>query len=91
MHIEGYAYTNGWEETRAERSRRLAEICQFAGRLRIKKNHVYGQVQFSGVLTDETRHLSEFDLALIADHGSLCFGGNCTKTGDTFSGCYFTD
>ena len=91
MNIEGYAYTKRQDEIAAERWHRYSEIQQFEGELQLRKDPVYGQVRFFGVLTDETRHLSEYDLGLIADRGSMCFGGDCTKTGDTFSGCYFTD
>jgi hypothetical protein len=52
----------------------------------------YGKNDFKGTLnTEETQKLSELDIAIIADQGNLCFGGSCTKVGNTFTGCYYTD
>lgn len=92
MIIEGYAFKADEREIQEKNRQRLQEISHLTESLNIKKNPQYGHVRFSGVLaTDEAKQLSEHDLALIADFGNLCFGGECTKSGDRFSGKYYTD
>ena len=92
MNIQGYAFAENEQELRDSNIKRYKEIQHLEQTLEITRTPQYGRGSFKGVLkTDEEKALSEFDLALIADRGNLCFGGNCTKSGDTFSGCYFTD
>lgn len=92
MIIQGYAFKADEKEAREKNRQRLKEISHLEESLQIKKDPQYGHVRFSGVLaTDEAKQLSEHDLALIADDGNLCFGGECTKFGDRFTGKYYTD
>jgi lipopolysaccharide assembly outer membrane protein LptD (OstA) len=91
MRIEGYAFDKNYAETRAKYLNRLREIEKTPG-VEYRKNPQYGMVKFSGRLTTpEAKALSELDLAIIADDGNLCFGGECTRVNDSFSGCYYTD
>lgn len=91
--IKGHAFKPNEKQMAAERTARYKEIAHLRDNdIEISKSVQYGSNKFRGkLLTDEAKALSEFDIALIADHGNLCFGGNCVKTGDTFSGEYYTD
>lgn len=91
MNIKGWAFGADEEAASKRNSDRYDEIKHFASQLGITKRPDYAHTHFTGTLTEETKHLSEHDLALIADHGNLCFGGACTKSGDRFSGHYITD
>jgi len=92
MHIQSYAFKENEDELRDRNIKRYKEIQHLGKTMEITRTPKYGRGVFKGVLkTDEEKALSEFDLALIADHGNLCFGGSCTKSGDAFSGHYFTD
>lgn len=92
MYIDGHAFKKDEKEIQARRVARHKEIQHLRESMEIKKSPQYGKNTFTGKLnSDEARALSEEDIALIADHGNLCFGGNCTKSGDTFTGCYYTD
>lgn len=92
MIISGWAYTTNESEIREKYSERYQEIAHLAESLKIKKDSQYARVKFSGVLeSPEAQALSELDLALIADQGNLCFGGQCERNGDTFTGSYNTD
>lgn len=91
MNIDGHAFKKNADETMARRRARYAEIKNTPG-VELEKFPSYGRTKFTGTLTTpEAQALSEEDLALIADNGNLCFGGVCTKSGDTFSGAYYTD
>jgi len=93
MYIKGYAYTDEWENTAKERSDRFKELKHHVGTLNMTRTPAYNHGNFCGKLvTDEEKKLSELDLAIIADRGNLCFGGNCTIDSDgTFRGEYYTD
>lgn len=92
MHIPGYAYSANEAELQRRNQSRYEEIKHLLGDIELDKTPEYGGTSFRGRLeTDEARALDEFDLALLADHGNLCFGGCCTRDGDTFSGMYFVD
>ena len=92
MKIEGYAFKADEKETMAKYSARMAELRKVASGVTLHKNPQYGQCKFSGTLnTPEAQALSELDIALIADGGNLCFGGECVKSGNTFRGNYWTD
>lgn len=92
MNIAAYAFTKNFEEMRNKHLARYEEIKHLKTSLKIKKMPRYAHTQFTGVLeTDEAKQLSEFDLALIADSGNLCFGGECVKLGNSFRGSYNTD
>lgn len=91
MNIRGYAFQADEKETRERYSARYEEIKHFGPQLNLSVRSDYARNHFSGELNDQTRHLSELDLALIADRGNLCFGGCCTKSGNTFRGEYNTD
>jgi len=92
MRIEGWAFSKDEAEISERYRKRFADISHLSKELSLTKNPQYGHTKFSGELTTpEARALSELDLALIADHGNLCFGGECTKIGDKFFGSYNVD
>lgn len=92
MNIPGYAHTEGWQAKRDANVQRYNEIAGTKGVRFLRKISSYGRTQFEGVLeTPEALALGEMEIALIADHGNLCFGGMCSKDGQNFSGVYFTD
>ncbi len=92
MNIQGHAFTKDEEEIQAKRFARYKEIQHLRESMILEKAPQYGKTMFAGKLkSDKAKALSEEDIALIADHGNLCFGGICTKSGDTFTGCYYTD
>ena len=52
----------------------------------------YAHTTFSGeLLSEEAQALTADEILLLMDHGSLCFGGRCSKSGNKFSGSYNTD
>ena len=92
MYISGWAFNKKEKELQQKSFDRYREIKHLARELEIKKDPKYGHFKFTGVLkSEEAKALSETDLALIADHGNLCFGGTCIKRGDSFSGKVNTD
>lgn len=90
MQYEGWAFKPNEEELRDQNSKRYEEIKHLSQKIRIEKMPLYGRTDFSGEIP-EGIEVSEFDLALLADHGNLCFGGRCTITGSRFRGHYWTD
>lgn len=91
-YIAGWAFEPNERELQDKNSKRFKEIQHIRESLELDKTPCYGHTKFSGTLkTDEAKALSEFDLALIADDGSLCFGGSCSKSDGGFSGRYNTD
>lgn len=92
MQINGWAFSKDETEISQRYRQRFKEISHLRKDMSLTKNSQYGRTQFSGALTTpESRALSELDIALIADHGNLCFGGECTKIGDQFFGSYNVD
>lgn len=92
MFISGWAYSATEKDTSKEYSERYKQIAHLADELKIEKKPQYGHTKFSGVLESPEAHaLSDLDLALIADQGNLCFGGRCSRDGNTFRGSYNTD
>lgn len=92
MNIKGYAFQPNEAELAKSNAARYAEIKHLAADIEMSKSPQYARTKFSGTLkTEAAQSLSEFDIALIADHGNLCFGGNCTKSGNAFHGEYCTD
>ena len=52
----------------------------------------YAYTTFSGeLLSEEAQALTADEILLLMDHGNLCFGGSCSKSGTKFSGWYNTD
>lgn len=52
----------------------------------------YAHTTFSGeLLSEEAQALTADEILLLMDHGNLCFGGRCSKSGTKFSGSYNTD
>lgn len=91
MQIPGYAFDPNSVEIQRKYSKRLSELSGIDG-VELRRRPNYGKTDFSGTLaTDSAKKLSELDIALIADRGNLCFGGECTITGDTFKGSFYTD
>jgi hypothetical protein len=91
MHITGWAFKSDEKQLAEENSERYDEIVALRPHLNLTKDSGYNTVRFKGVINDETAHLSEKDLALIADDGNLCFGGYCVKSDTSFHGEYYTD
>lgn len=92
MNIKGYAFKENESEIRGKYRERYEEIKHHMGTLEMKITPAYGKGEFSGVLkTDAEKALTPLDIALIADGGSLCFGGHCVIRGDRFNGAYWTD
>jgi len=92
MQIQGYAFSASEPQVAEQYRIRYREISHLTESLRIKKRPDYGRTFFEGELaTEEAKQLTELDLALIADYGSLCFGGSCEIRGDRFVGSYCTD
>ena len=90
--LGGYAFKEYEKELQAHNRKRYKEIAQIADEIELTKRPAYGKGVFSGrLLTDRAKALKPSDLAIFADHGNLCFGGSCQKSGDRFSGCYYTD
>lgn len=88
----GYAFKAYEKEMQAYNSKRFKEISESGAQIELKKTPAYGHTKFHGkLLNDEAKKLSPSDIAIYADHGSLCFGGSCKISGDTFSGSYHTD
>ena len=91
MYIKGWAFKPNEKEMQQQYSDRYKKIANTPG-VNYSKTPCYGHNKFSGTLeTEEAMALTELDLALIADHGNLCFGGSCSKSGNSFSGTYNTD
>lgn len=52
----------------------------------------YAHTTFNGeLLSEEAQALTADEILLLMDHGNLCFGGSCSKSGTKFSGRYNTD
>lgn len=92
MIIKGYAFKKDEREIQKKYSDRFSEISHLRESIRFEFQPDYARTHFSGeLLTEEAMKLSEFDIALLADSGNLCFGGECTKYGNRFRGSYCTD
>jgi redox-regulated HSP33 family molecular chaperone len=94
MYIRGYAFKPNEKELMKENFNRYLEIKPLLseGHITITTTPGYKRNSFNGhLLSDKAKELNEKDIALLADHGSLCFGGDCTIRGDRFSGSYSTD
>lgn len=90
--LGGYAFKSYERELMEYNRRRNKELQQMADEIEISIAVGYKRNSFSGrLLTDRARELSPSDIAIFADRGNLCFGGSCNKSGDRFTGCYFTD
>ena len=89
MIIEGYAFKANESELSSKRRERSCELQHLLPSLQLEKNPSYGRTFFTGVLTDDTKSLSEFDIACMID--SFCFGGEVVKSGKTFRGPYWID
>lgn len=93
MNIQGWAFKKDELELRDKNTKRFKEIEHLYANLGLNKKPCYGRCEFTGQLEgDEAMALSEFDIALLADRGNLCFGGSCSKGyNGSFSGTYNTD
>ena len=86
-----------FEENMKRNSIRYNEIKHLCGKFEWKRRSNYAQFEYTATTTDpEARSLSAEDVAILADHGNLCFGGRgFTKreAGDKtiFSGIVHTD
>lgn len=60
--------------------------------MRFTTSQQYAHTTFSGeLLSEEARALTADEILLLMDHGNLCFGGSCSKSGAKFCGRYNTD
>jgi hypothetical protein len=92
MRIRGYAFQEDEKERQKQFREQYKKIKHLGKEITIQKQPRYGHTVFRGSLdTPEAQKLSCLEIALIADHGNLCFGGQCTKTGNTFYGLYWVD
>ena len=92
MYIDGWAYKPNEKELMDQKNARYKEISHLRSVMKITVESCYKNNKFHGHLeTAEQKALSEYDIALLADHGNLCFGGSCTISGDRFHGTYNTD
>ena len=86
-----------FEENMKRNSVRYAAISHLASKFEWTRRSSYAKFEYTATTTDpEARSLSADDVALLADHGNLCFGGRgFTKreAGDKtiFSGIVHTD
>ena len=86
-----------FEENMKRNSVRYNEIKHILGKFEWKRRFYYAQFEYTATTTDpEARSLSAEDVAILADHGNLCFGGrdfNKREAGDKtiFSGIVHTD
>ena len=86
-----------FEENIKRNSARYAEISHLASKFEWKRRPSYAKFEYTATTTDpEARSLSASDVALLADHGNLCFGGrgfNKREAGDKtiFYGVVYTD
>ena len=92
MYIQGWAFKENEKELGQENYKRFKEISHMYDEITLNKSPQYGHTKFYGqLLTEEAKQLNEKDIALLADHGNLCFGGECTISGSQFTGRYNTD
>ena len=86
-----------FEENMKRNSIRYNEIKHLSGKFEWTRHNSYAKFEYTATTTDhEARSLSADDVALLADHGNLCFGGrgfNKREEGDKtiFSGIVHTD
>ena len=86
-----------FEENMKRNSVRYAAISHLASRFEWTRHTSYAKFEYTATTTDtEAKSLSAEDVALLAYHGNLCFGGrgfNKREEGDKtiFSGVVHTD
>ena len=86
-----------FEENMKRNSIRYNAIKHLRSKFEWTRRSNYAQFEFTATTTDpEARSLSSADVALLADHGNLCFGGrgfNKREAGDKtiFYGVVYTD
>lgn len=90
--INGYAYTPTEKEEGAARVKRFMEIKHLRKEIELAPDPQYKRTHYRGrLITDEAKALSDKDIALLCDWGSVCFGGSVTRSGDTFVCSIWTD
>lgn len=93
VHI-GWAYTAD-EKAKSEcNALYFEEIKHLRGKehMNFSTSPQYAHTTFSGeLLSEEAQSLTSGEILLLMDHGNLCFGGSCSKSGTKFSGSYNTD
>lgn len=93
MEISAWAFTDEKNQIKVQKKHSdiLKKIATIEG-IEIDKISQYAKTRFKGTLeTKEAKALTEYELAVYADSGNLCFGGFCKKSGNRFSGAYYTD
>lgn len=86
-----------FEENMKRNSIRYNEISHLRGKFEWTRRSSYAKFEYTATTTDpEARSLSASDVAILADHGNLCFGGrgfNKREAGDktVFYGVVYTD
>ena len=86
-----------FEENMKRNSIRYDAIKHLRGKFEWTRRARYAKFEYTATTTDpEARSLSASDVALLADHGNLCFGGrgfNKREAGDktVFYGVVYTD
>lgn len=84
---------NEKENALAIRTRHTDLKVKFGNRIEINKQPAYGHTRFDATVPiDIADQVDEMDVLILADSGSVCFGGDCSKHADgKYSGKYFTD
>ena len=86
-----------FEENMKRNSIRYDAIKHLRGKFEWTRRTSYAKFEYTATTTDpEARSLSAEDVAILADHGNLCFGGrgfNKREAGDKtiFYGVVYTD
>lgn len=89
-----WAYTANEQEKAKANVRYFEQIKHLRSKVHISFSTYpqYARTTFSGeLLSEEAQALTADEILLLMDQGNLCFGGNCSKTGPSFSGSYNTD
>lgn len=90
---------SGWAFNRDEKERRqiIADRHKIAepilrGKIEMDKSPGYNHTRFTATVDESVLdQIDEMDVLIYADNGNLCFGGSCSRQGNTFSGSYNTD
>lgn len=81
-----------FEEAVARRNKRYEEIKHLDKEFEWTRTPGYAHFRYTAKTTHpEAMQLSSQDVMLLADHGNLCFGGECGGYNGNFSGKVYTD
>lgn len=88
MYISGWAMTADAEKLADENAKIYNSKKHLLKKdIKVEVTHHYGHNKFSGQFkSKEAKQLIEKELCILMDQGNLCFGGECTISGDRFWG-----